>query len=78
MILGLLLGKIVNPIVLGIIFLDYLPNRLFRRIIGKDEVIKNKNINSYWQLREKNISSETLKINFNYYEFYFRINWIFK
>ena len=67
MILGLLLGKIVNPIVLGIIYFGlFMPIGLFRRIIGKDELgLKIKNINSYWQLREKNyISSETFKDQF--------------
>ena len=67
MILGLLLGKIVNPIVLGIIYFGlFTPIGLFRRIIGKDELrLKIKNINSYWQQREKkDISSETFKDQF--------------
>ena len=39
MMLGLLLGKIVNPIVLGIIYFGlFTPIGLFRKIIGKDEL----------------------------------------
>ena len=67
MILGLLLGKIVNPIVLGIIYFGlFTPIGLFRKIIGKDELkLKFKNINSYWLQRENvNITPETFKDQF--------------
>ena len=67
MMLGLLLGKIVNPIVLGIIYFGlFTPIGLFRKIIGKDELkLKPKNINSYWQQREKvSITPESFKDQF--------------
>ena len=67
MILGLLLGKIINPIVLGIIYFGlFTPIGLFRKIIGKDELkLKPKNINSYWQQREKiSITPESFKDQF--------------
>ncbi len=67
MILGLLLGKIVNPIVLGIIYFGlFTPIGLFRKIIGKDELrLKPKNLNSYWQQREKvDITPDTFKDQF--------------
>ena len=67
MMLGLLLGKIVNPIVLGIIYFGlFTPIGLFRKIIGKDELkLKSKNINSYWQQREKvSITPESFKDQF--------------
>lgn len=67
MILGLLLGKIINPIVLGIIYFGlFTPIGLFRKIIGKDELkLKLKNMNSYWQHREKvSITPKTFKDQF--------------
>ena len=67
MMLGLLLGKIVNPIVLGIIYFGlFTPIGLFRKIIGKDELkLRTKNINSYWQQREKvSINPESFKDQF--------------
>tara|TARA_B100000900_G_scaffold267073_1_gene228027 strand:+ start:309 stop:707 length:399 start_codon:yes stop_codon:yes gene_type:complete len=67
MMLGLLLGKIVNPIVLGIIYFGlFTPIGLFRKIIGKDELkLKPKNKNSYWQQREKvSITPESFKDQF--------------
>ena len=67
MILGLLLGKIINPIVLGIIYFGlFTPIGLFRKIIGKDELrLKPKNLNSYWQQREKvDITPDTFKDQF--------------
>ena len=67
MMLGLLLGKIVNPIVLGTIYFGlFTPIGLFRKIIGKDELkLRTKNINSYWQQREKvSINPESFKDQF--------------
>ena len=67
MMLGLLLGKIVNPIVLGTIYFGlFTPIGLFRKIIGKDELkLRTKNINSYWQQREKvSITPESFKDQF--------------
>ena len=56
---GELLGRIVAPIVMAVIyFLIVTPIGLFMRIIGKDLLnIKFSRGNSYWIKREKNIGS---------------------
>lgn len=48
--LGMLLGKIVSPIVLGIIFFVLIsPVSLTTRLFGRDELrIKKRNVKSYW------------------------------
>jgi hypothetical protein len=48
--LGLLLGKIVSPIVLGIIFFILItPISLITRLFGRDELkIKKRSVDSYW------------------------------
>ena len=48
--LGLLLGKIVSPIVLGLIFfLLITPVSLVTRLFGRDELkIKKRTVESYW------------------------------
>ena len=48
--LGLLLGKIVSPIVLGIIFFALItPTSLITRLFGRDELkIKKRSVDSYW------------------------------
>jgi hypothetical protein len=48
--LGLLLGKIVSPIVLGIIFFMMItPISLITRLLGRDELkIKKRYVESYW------------------------------
>lgn len=48
--LGELLGKIVSPIVLGIIFFGILtPLSLVTRLFGRDELrLKRRAVNSYW------------------------------
>ena len=64
---GLLLGKIVSPIVLGAIFFGlFTPIALFMRISGRDELrLKIKNSSSFWKLREKkSISSIQFKKQF--------------
>jgi len=56
---GVLLGKIIAPMVLGLIyFLVITPIGLLMRLIGKDLLKKNfsKN-NSYWIKRNKNVGS---------------------
>ena len=58
--LGLALGSIVAPIVMGIIlFLVVTPIGLFMRILGKDLLRKkiNKKVNSYWINRDKAVST---------------------
>ena len=48
--LGILLGKIVGPIVLGVIFFFLItPISLISRLFGRDELrIKNLSVHSYW------------------------------
>ena len=50
MILGKLLGRIVSPIVLGLLFFILItPSGIISRWIGRDELrLKRKNISSYW------------------------------
>jgi hypothetical protein len=47
---GMLLGKIVNPIVLGLIFFVLItPVSLVTRLFGRDELkMKKRNVESYW------------------------------
>jgi len=54
--LGLLLGKIVSPIVLGIIFFGlFTPIAFVMLKAGRDELrLKVKNSSSFWKMREKN------------------------
>ena len=53
--LGLLLGMIVSPIVLGLIFfLIFTPVGFFMRLAGRDELLlKFKSANSYWKPRQE-------------------------
>ena len=48
--LGMLLGKIFSPIVLGLIFFVLItPVSLITRLFGRDELkIKKRNVESYW------------------------------
>lgn len=56
--LGILLGKIVNPVILGIIFfLFFTPISVFFKILKRDELqLKFKQEKSYWRVK-KNISN---------------------
>lgn len=52
---GLILHKIISPIVLGIIFfLAVVPTGLFMRLMGKDilKLKQDSNVSSYWEKRE--------------------------
>lgn len=51
--LGMLLGKIVSPLVLGIIFFVLItPIALFTRLLGRDELrLKKRFLESYWVVR---------------------------
>lgn len=57
--LGLILGKIVNPLVLGLIyFFLFVPISLFIKVIGRDELnLKIKNKNSFWIVKKSNNSN---------------------
>jgi len=48
--LGLAMGRIVSPIVLGVLFFIVItPVAIFMRIIGRDELkLKKQNVSSYW------------------------------
>jgi len=48
--LGVLLGKIISPIVLGLIFFVLItPVSLVTRLFGRDELkMKKRNVESYW------------------------------
>ena len=51
---GILLGKIINPLIMGFIFfLIFTPISIFFKIIGRDELnIKNVKMKTYWKKRE--------------------------
>ena len=53
MLFGLTLGRIVNPIVMGLIFyVIFVPSALALKIFGRDELrLKNKSRETYWKLR---------------------------
>ena len=57
MYIGYLIGKIISPIVLGLLFFIIItPIALVMRIIKRDELLlkNDKNKNSYWVLRKNN------------------------
>ena len=56
---GILLGNIISPIVLALIFfLIVTPTAIILKIIGKDILnLKNKNIKSYWIKKNSNKNS---------------------
>ena len=61
---GILLGKIISPLIMGVIFFIVVtPIGLFMRLIGKDLLnLKKNNSNTYW-LEKKNENS-TMKNQF--------------
>ncbi len=63
---GLLLGILISPIVLGIIFFGlFTPIAVFIRTIGRDELrLKFKNKTSHWIHRNEQIKSESFKRQF--------------
>ena len=64
--LGLLLGMIVSPIVLGIIFFGlFTPIAILMRLSGRDELkIKFNKKSSYWITRSEPINSNSFKNQF--------------
>ena len=52
--LGLLMGRVVSPLVLGVLFFVVItPVALFMRLIGRDALrIKKQHVNSYWIERD--------------------------
>ena len=63
---GLLLGILISPIVLGIIFFGlFTPIGVLMRTIGRDELrLKFKNKTSHWIHRNEQIKSESFKQQF--------------
>ena len=63
---GLLLGMIVSPIVLGIIFFGlFAPIAILMRLSGRDEVrLEFTQKSSHWILRNESIKSESFKNQF--------------
>jgi len=57
---GILLGRVVRPIVLGVLFYGlFAPLGIFMRIFGRDELIlKPLKMQSFWKQRESTNSSE--------------------
>ena len=63
---GFLLGRIISPLVLGIIFFGlFTPIATLMRLIGRDELrLKLSNKSSHWILRNEPIESESFKNQF--------------
>ena len=63
---GLLLGTIVNPIVMGLIFFGFFtPIAIFMRLIARDELrLKFKNQSTYWIKRKISNQIESFKEQF--------------
>ena len=61
---GMLLGRIVSPIVMGLVFfLVVTPTGIIMRLIGKDLLnLKNKNSKTYWI--KKNILKSSMRNQF--------------
>ena len=67
MFIGFILSKIVNPLVLGIIFFIIItPIGIFLRVIGRDELkIKNASSSSFWESKENaKVEPESYKNQF--------------
>ena len=52
---GLLLGMIISPIVLGVLFFGmFTPMAIAMRLMGRDELrLKKQNIDSFWKKRKE-------------------------
>ena len=63
---GVFLGKIVNPVVMGLIFFGiFTPIAVFMRVFRRDELrIKMNEKSSYWILRKEMIKSDSFKNQF--------------
>lgn len=63
---GLLIGMIISPIVLGLIFFTlFTPVAIFMRLFGRDELhLKYKKKSSYWILRDDSICADSFKRQF--------------
>ncbi len=63
---GLLLGMIISPIVLGVLFFVlFTPTAIIMKLFGRDELrIKFKRNTSYWIVRENQINSDSFSNQF--------------
>ena len=63
---GLVLGMIVSPIVMGVIFFAiFTPIGILMRLFGRDELLLQfKNKPSYWILRNEDIHSNSFRRQF--------------
>ena len=61
--LGLLMGKIVNPLIMGLLFFILItPIALITKLFGRDELrIKKKNVSTYWVNKDIDKNSTSLK-----------------
>ena len=64
--IGILLGKVINPIVLGtIFFFMFTPIAVIMRLIGRDELrLRLNSLNSYWIKRKSSIKRTSFKRQF--------------
>lgn len=63
---GLLLGMVISPIVLGVLFFVlFTPTAIIMKLYGRDELrIKFKKSTSYWIVRENQINSDSFSNQF--------------
>lgn len=63
---GLMLGKVISPIVMGsIFFLIFSPVGILMRLFGRDELLlRFKNKNSYWTKRNEGTLSNSFRSQF--------------
>lgn len=63
---GFILGKIISPIIMGLIFfLIFTPTGILMRLFGRDELLlKFKNKPSYWIKRNVDIQSNSFRKQF--------------
>ena len=63
---GLLLGMIISPIVLGVLFfILFTPTAILMKLFGRDELrLKFKKNMSYWIMRENQIDSDSFSNQF--------------
>ena len=63
---GLLLGMIISPIVLGVLFfILFTPTAILMKLFGRDELrLKFKKNTSYWIMRENQIKSDSFSNQF--------------
>ena len=64
--IGFIIGRVVSPIVLGIIFfLVFSPIAIIMRLFGRDELnLKSKNADTFWKNRSDKIKPESFKNQF--------------